>query len=41
MERHKGKKIISHKKLDDFLLQQEQLKQDKHFSPGKVEFVNT
>jgi WD40 repeat protein len=40
-KQHKLKKLITPKKMDDFLLQQEHLKQDKHFSPGVVEFKNT
>jgi len=41
MERHKTKKTITPKRMDEFLLQQEHLKQDKHFYPGKIEFTNT
>lgn len=36
MEKHKGRKPITHKKMDDLLIQQEHLKKDKHFNPGHV-----
>lgn len=41
MEKHNKKKIISMKKIDDILQQQEHIKQDKHFNPGQVEFSNS
>ena len=41
MEKHNKKKIISMKKIDDILQHQELIKQDKHFSPGLVEFTNS
>jgi hypothetical protein len=36
MDKHNKKKIISLKKIDDILLHQEQIKQDKHYNPGQV-----
>jgi hypothetical protein len=42
MDKHNKKpKAISLKKIEDILLHQEHLKQDKHFSPGQVEFTNS
>jgi hypothetical protein len=42
MDKHNKKsKAISLKKIDDILHQQEHIKQDKHFSPGQVEFTNS
>lgn len=40
MQKHK-KKIISLKKIDDILHHQEQIKQEKNFNPGQVQFINT